>query len=179
MKQFKFHTPENTTGEAKTLLENINKNYGFIPNLFGYMAEAPYTIEAYTYLTTLLDKTDLTPAQQQVAMLAVSHYHDCEFCKVAHRAFAKINNANAETVEAIISNKVIKDSKDKALVDMVISIVENRGWVDEDSLSGFYAAGFSQRNVYDLILVTSIKTLSNYSNHLSQPEANEQFVAML
>lgn len=179
MNEFKFYTTDNADGEAKKTLDKVQNKYGFVPNLFGYMAEAPYTIEAYAYLTGLLDKTGLTAAQQQVALLAVSHYHKCEFCSVAHQAFGKMHKSNAQTIAAIISNQEIEDATDKALVDMIVAIVDNRGWVNKEQLSTFFAAGFNQQNVYDLILVVTIKTLSNYSNHLSKPEANDELKSMI
>lgn len=179
MTQFTFHTPENSQGDSKEILNKVQNKNGFIPNLFGYMAEAPYIIDAYAYMTALLEKTDFNPAQQQVALLAVSHYHDCNFCTVAHRAFGKAQNANPQTIAAIMNNELIEDSKDKALVDMIVATLEKRGWVDEADLTTFFAAGFNQKNVYDVILIIAIKTLSNYSNHLTKPEANPEIIAML
>ena len=179
MTDFTFYTPENAEGESKAILEQVQGKYGFVPNLFAYMAEAPYTIEAYTFLNDLLSKTALSPSQQQVALLAVSHYHNCDFCRVAHQAFGKMSKASQQTLDAIIQDNEIEDSTDKALVDMIIAIVDNRGWVSQEQLQGFFAAGFTKRHVYDLILIVTIKTLSNYANHLSKPEANEQLKAML
>ena len=179
MSNFKFYTTENSEGDAKEILTAVNKKYGFVPNLFAYMAEAPYTIEAYALLTDLLSKTGLTGAQQQIALLAVSNYHNCDFCRVAHQAFGKMSQANPQTLKAIVDEEEINDSSDKALVDMIIAIVHNRGWVSDEDLAKFFDAGFNQRNVYDLILITTIKTLSNYSNHLTKPEANEQLVSMI
>ena len=179
MNAFTLYTPETAEGDAKSILTDVKAKYGFVPNLFGYMAEAPYTIDAYAYLTDLLDKTDLSAPQQQVALLAVSVYNQCDFCTVAHRAFAKMHKAKAQTITAITQGAAIEDAKDKALVDLVKAIVDQRGWLKDEQLSAFYAAGFSKRNVYDLILIVTIKTLSNYANHLSQPEPNPELVAMV
>jgi uncharacterized peroxidase-related enzyme len=179
MTQFTFYTPENSQGEAQKILQNIEKQYGFVPNLFAYMAEAPYLIEAYIKMNELLGKSNLSNAQQQIALLAVSAYNNCEFCKVAHRAFGKMHKASNQTLMAIVDGTEIEDQKDRALVAMLHSILDNRGWVKDEDLDAFFAAGFDKKNVYDLILVVSIKTLSNYSNHLSLPEANEELVAML
>ena len=179
MTEFTFYTPDNAEGEAKEVLQNVQNKYGFVPNLFAYMAEAPYTIEAYAMLTELLNKTALSAAHQQIALLAVSVYHQCDFCRVAHQAFGKAAKANPQTLAAIIEGGEIENARDRALVDMVIAIVENRGWVDDAQLQVFFDADFEKRNVYDLILITTIKTLSNYSNHLTKPAANEQLLAMI
>jgi len=179
MSEFTFYTTDNSDGEAKQILEKINTQYGFVPNLFAYMAEAPYTIEAYTMLNELVTKTDLSPAQQQIGLLAVSAYHDCDFCRVAHQAFGKMSKAIPQTLSAIVSGQEIEDASDRALVKMITQLLDNRGWVEQEQLDQFYQAGFTKQNVYDLILIVTIKTLSNYSNHLTKPEANEQLKAML
>lgn len=179
MTDFTFYTPENAEGQTKDLLIGLKKKYGFVPNLFAYMAEAPYTIEAYGMLTNLLEKTGLSGPQQQVALLAISIYNDCEFCTVAHHAFAKKAEAKPQTLAALRDGGDIEDPQDRALVAMARAIVDQRGWVKPEQLAAFYAAGFSKRNVYDLILIATIKTLSNYSNHLTEPEPNPEFNAML
>lgn len=179
MQQFTFYTTENSEGDSKVILDKVQNKYGFVPNLFGYMAEAPYTIDAYAYLNQMLEKSDLSAAQQQIGLLAVSHYHDCNFCTTAHRAFGKAAKANPQTVSAIMMKEEIKDEQDKALVDLIVTMLDKRGWVDEKDLAQFYAAGFNQRNVYDMILIIAIKTLSNYANHLTKPEPNPEIISML
>jgi len=177
--QFKSYTPENSEGSAKEILTNVQKKYGFVPSLFNYMAEAPYTIEAYAMLNEILTRTGLTAAQQQVGLLAVSNYNNCEFCKVAHQAFGKMNKASEQTLNAIVNGSEIDDLSDRALVNMIIAITDQRGWIKQSQLDDFLAAGFTRKNVYDLILIVTIKTLSNYSNHLTKPEPNDQLKAML
>ena len=179
MNEFTFYTEENAEGDAKDILTNIKKKYGFVPNLFAYMAEAPYTIEAYGLLTELLEKSNLTAAQQQIALLAVSKYNNCDFCRVVHHAFGKMSKSNPQTLAAIVEGTIIEDPKDRVLVETVVAIVDSRGWLKSEQLDNFLSAGFSRRNVYDLILIVTIKTLSNYSNHLTRPEPNEELLAMI
>lgn len=51
MTAFTAYTIESATPEAQKILTNIKAGYGFVPNLFAYMAEAPVTLEAYLTLT--------------------------------------------------------------------------------------------------------------------------------
>lgn len=179
MVSFTFHTPENTSGKTKELLSGIQKGYGFFPNLFGYMAEAPTTVEAYLALNDLVSKTSLTPAQQQVALLAVSVENDCEFCTVAHRAMGKMKNANAQTLTALSSHREINDPQDRALATFAQSVTEKRGRPSETEVQAFLNAGFTKQQILEVILIVSIKTLSNYINHLTHPEPNKELLGML
>ena len=179
MANFTFHTPENTSGKTQEILAGIQKGYGFSPNLFGYMAEAPVTVEAYLALNDFVSKTSFTPAQQQVALLAVSVENNCDFCSVAHRAMGKMKGANAQTLTAIASYGVITDPQDRALAAFAQTVTKNRGRPAAAEVQAFLDAGFTKQQILEMILIVSIKTLSNYINHLTQPEPNKELVAML
>lgn len=179
MLDFTFHTPENTSGSTQELLAGIRKSYGFFPNLFAYMAEAPTTVEAYLALNELVSKTSFTPAQQQVALLAVSVENNCDFCTVAHRAMGKMKHANEQTLAAVSSHGTINNPQDRALVAFTQSVTKNRGRPSEAEIRAFLNAGFTKQQMLEVILIVSIKTLSNYINHLTHPEPNKELLGML
>jgi len=179
MTDFTFYTIDNTQGHTKELLEGINKAYGFTPNLFAYMAEAPTTLEAYLTLNALVAKTSLTPAQQQVALLAVSTENSCDFCTIAHRAIGKDKGANAQTLEALTLGGDIADARDRALASFTQAVVRSHGRPREEEIQDFLDAGFTKQQILEVILIVSIKTLSNYINHLTNPEPNRELMEML
>ncbi len=179
MVNFTFHTLENASGQTKELLSGIQKGYGFVPNLFGYMAEAPTTVQAYLALNDLVSKTSLTPAQQQVALLAVSVENGCDFCSVAHRAVGKMKGANVQTLTAVATHSEIANATDKALVTFTQAVVETRGRPTDEEVQSFLNAGFTKQQILEVVLIVSIKTLSNYINHLTKPEPNEELLAAI
>ncbi len=179
MTDFTFYTKDSASEQAKPLLEGIEKGYGFIPNLFGYMAEAPVMIQAYLALNDLISKTSLTPAQQQVALLSVSIENGCDFCSVAHRAIGKMKGVKPDTIQALHSNTPIADKQDHALSTFARALTKQRGRPSEQELQNFLDAGFTKQQIFEVILIISIKTLSNYSNHLTHPEPNKELLAML
>lgn len=179
MSQFTFHTQENTSGKTKALLEGIQQEYGFVPNLFAYMAEAPTTIEAYLAMNELIARGSLTPAQQQVALLTVSKENGCDFCITAHRAMGKKNKANQQTLDALNSGSEIEDASDRALLAYVRKVVKQRGYMSDEDINAFIAAGFTKQQLLEVVLIVSIKTLSNYINHITEPEPNPEFLGML
>jgi len=179
MTNFTFHTIETTSEEAKPILEKIQKDYGFIPNLFAYMAEAPTTLEAYLTLNKIIEKTSLTPAQQQVALLAASVENECDFCTIAHRAIGKMKQANEQTLNALNAKKKIHDDMDAALAKFTQSVVKDRGNLSEETINEFLNAGFIKKQILEVMIIVSIKTLSNYINHLTKPESNKELLAMI
>jgi len=179
MNPFTFYTQKNTQGEAKALLAGIQEGYGFIPNLFAYMAEAPTTIEAYLTMNELVTKSSFTPAQQQIALLAASVENGCEFCIIAHRAIGKMHKSNQQTMDALYSGGKIDDAGDAALVSYVKKVVKQRGLMNSDDIEQFIDAGYTKQQLLEVVLIVSIKTLSNYINHITQPKPNDDFFAML
>lgn len=178
MTTFTAYTIESAAPEAQNILTNIKAVYGFVPNLFAYMAQAPVTLEAYLTLNQLIGKSSLTPSQAQTALLAASAENECDFCSVAHRAIGKKSGVKAQTIEAILAATAIEDRKDQALVNLTQAIVRERGWVTKATLEAFFTAGFTKQQVFEVILVVTIKTLSNYTNHLTKPEPNPELLAM-
>jgi uncharacterized peroxidase-related enzyme len=179
MTTFTAHTVENSTGDTKELLSSIQQGYGFVPNLFSYMAEAPTTVQAYLALNDLLAKTSIPMPQLQVALLAASIENDCNFCTVAHRAIGKQMGANPASLDALNSSQTIIDSKDRAIAEFTVAVMKNNGRVPDEDVQSFLSAGYNQQQILEVILVVTIKTLSNYSNHFTHPEANPELLAMV
>jgi len=179
MTDFTFYTPETAPTESKAILNNIKAGYGFIPNLFAYMAEAPVTVEAYVALNTLIGKSSLSPAHAQVALLTASLENECGFCSVAHRATGKKNGVCTQTLDALSNKTQINNPQDYAISTLTRAIVKQRGNIGESALQAFYAAGFNKQQVLEVILCVTIKTLSNYTNHLTHPEPNQELLGML
>jgi hypothetical protein len=50
MKPFKIHTAQDTLEPAASILRGTEKTLGFVPNLFGVLAESPSALAAFTAL---------------------------------------------------------------------------------------------------------------------------------
>jgi len=171
---FTKHTIESAPAASRPLLTGIKAAFGFIPTMFEHMAEAPTTIEAYLQLNELVSKTSFSVSDQQVALMAVSVENKCEFCIKAHKAIGKMKGANLDTLLALSEGNEITNLKDKALVEFVRLAVKERGRLSLADQNKFISAGFTKQNILEVMLIVSIKTLSNYINHLTQPEVNSE-----
>lgn len=178
MTSFTTHTPQSAPAAAKPLLEATKANLGFIPNLYGNMAEAPEALQAYFNLHAQFDKTAFTPAERQVVLLAVSTENNCEFCVAAHSLIArkKVKVPDA-VVDALRRMQPLPDARLDALATFARAVVRERGFVSQASLDAFLHAGFTHRQVIDVILGVSLKTLSNYVNHVTGTKTNPEFAS--
>lgn len=171
---FTQYSIENAPEASGKILSAVHSKMGFVPNLFAYIAESPNATAAYAQLDQLLNQTSLEPIERQLILLTTSVTNGCEFCVAAHSAGATKARADKETLAAVRRGDNPADAKLAALVTFVRTLVQERGWASEDDVKAFLAAGFSKENIFDVIMAVSLKTLSNYSNHLTQPPLNPE-----
>src|SRR3989338_11547632 len=67
--KFQVHTKETAPEASRVTLEATGKKYGFVPNLFGVLAESPTAVQAYAAINKALEQSALSPAEQQVVAL--------------------------------------------------------------------------------------------------------------
>lgn len=178
MTQFTTHTLQSAPAAAKPLLEAAKAKLGFIPNLYGNLAEAPAALQAYFDLSAHFDKTSFTPVERQVVLIAISTENNCEFCVAAHSLIArKMVKVPDAVVDALRQLKPLPDARLNTLATFTRQVVRDRGLVPQVALQAFLDAGFTQRQVIEVVLGVAMKTLSNYVNHLTGTKTNSEFSA--
>lgn len=176
MSLFPNHTPETAPVDAKPFMDQAQRAYGMIPNLYAKMAEAPALLQGYHQLGQLFASSGLNAVEQQVVLLTVSRENHCEYCVGAHSVIADMNSVPSEVTDAIREGETIGDSRLEALRQFTAQLVEQRGWMDEQDIRTFLEAGFTPANVLEVVLGIGMKTLSNYTNHLVGTELDDAFV---
>lgn len=59
------------------------KKFGFVPNLFRVMAEAPAAGEAYVAVMDIFESSSLSDAEQQTILLSASFVNECDLVGVS------------------------------------------------------------------------------------------------
>ena len=177
MSQFKVHSKETAPTESAELLATAEKAYGFIPNLLGVMAESPAAIKAYLTIGKIFDESSFSATERQVVILTASRFNECHYCVAAHSVVAGMQKVPADVIKAIRNDQAIDDDKLEALRVFTTSVVEKRGWLSDDDIVSFQAAGYNKAQILEVILGLSFKTLSNYINHLADTPLDDAFAA--
>jgi len=172
---FNIYSLADVPAESRDLLEKVNKQYGFIPNLFGVFAESPAAVQAYLALGDALRKAGLTAAEQQVALLATSIANGCEYCVAAHSAAARMPE---NVLTALRSGDALPDIRLEAIRAFTTELVNKRGYVADSALQAFSAAGYTRQNVLDVVTIVAMKTLSNYTNHIAETPLDQVFAPL-
>ncbi len=162
MTEFILHTMRTAPAASRNFLQDVEKKMGFIPNLISVMAESPATLESYLSLGKFFDKTSFTTTERQLVLLTISRFRNCCYCLAAHGSIAKMQNIPTEIVNAVYYNQKIQDEQLDALQIFTREVLDQQGWITQESLKKFYQAGYSQQHVLEVILAISFKTISNF-----------------
>lgn len=163
---FKIHTLDTAPEESRRDLAGVQQKYGRVLNLFAATAESPAALRAYLSLSEIFQRTGLSAVEQQIVILAASVANKCEYCVGAHSRGAKMAGVSEATISAIKQHQPLEDRKLEGLRRMVTAIVEQRGWVADDEVQAFFAHGYTRSQLLDIMVGVSMKTLSNYINHI-------------
>lgn len=175
--KFTIHTLETAPEASKQDLRAAQKAIGFIPNLLGVLAESPIALKAYLDLTELLGKSSLTAVEQQVMMLAGSFSNGCGYCIAAHSRVAAMVKMPAEVLDGLRTGKQLADARLEALRSFISEMVNARGRVSDSRIQRFLDAGYTRQNVLEVVFATAMKTLSNYTNHISETPVDSAFAS--
>jgi uncharacterized peroxidase-related enzyme len=163
---------------SKPILENIQKAFGFVPNLMATFANSPAVLQGYLAMDGVFEKGTFTPVERQLILLAASLENNCDYCVAAHSTIAKgFLHAPAETIATVREGKTLVDQKQDALVNLVREIVRERGFASPATVEAFLAAGYQKPQVMELLLGVALKTVSNYLDHLSLATIDQAFAA--
>ena len=77
--------------------------------------------------------------------------------------------------DALRNKTELPSSKLEVLRDTTLSVVRNRGNISKDEIQVFYDAGFTQRQLLEIILGVAQKTISNYTNHIAETPMDKAF----
>lgn len=165
MRTFAVPSREEVAPVNQAIFDNLNKALGFVPNLYATIAYSRNGLERF--LAYQNAKTSLSNKEKEAVNLIVSQVNACIYCQSAHLVLGKMNGFTDEQLTEIRHAKS-SDNKLNALVALAAEITKNRGYAGETNVDAFFAAGYTQENLVDLILQISDKTAMNYLHNLTK-----------
>ncbi len=178
MTDFTIHTAETAPEESRPLLETSQQTFGRIPGLHAVMAEAPALLEGYQQLHKVFaEKTSFDKDELTVVWQSINVEHECHYCVPAHTGIAKMMKVDDAITNALRDETPLPNDRLEALRSFTLAVVRDRGNVDATAVDAFLAAGFTKRQVLEVILGVSQKVMSNYTNHLAETPVDEPMKA--
>jgi len=175
MTEFTLHTEDTAPEASKRLLAKSKKAYGMIPGLHAVMAEAPGLLESYQTVHELFANSSFDKDELTVVWQSVNVEHACHYCVPAHTGIAKSMGVSDDISDALRNETPLPNARLEALRTFTLSVVRDRGNVDDGAVQAFLNAGFTRRQILEVILGVSQKVMSNYTNHLANTPIDAAF----
>jgi uncharacterized peroxidase-related enzyme len=177
MKDFTIPTREEVSENNQAIFDTLKKNLGFVPNLYAYYAKNETALGDYLALQNR--KSTLRAKEREVVNLVTSQVNGCRYCQSAHTELGKMNGFTEEQILEIRKGAASFDAKTDALAKLTKAIVEGRGKVGDDVKENFFAAGYTEANLIDVVIVVGDKIISNYIHNLTGFEIDFPLAAEL
>lgn len=169
-------SPETAPEPVGATLRDLQARYGFLPNLYRELGHAAPALHGYLALSEAFGKGTLTATERNVVLLAASRANGCRYCVAVHSTVADMQRDDAKVTAAIREGVPLSEPRLEALRLLTTALVERRGHAD-DAVAAFLGAGFTPAQVLEVLVGVTLKTLSNYANHLLQTPLDAAFAA--
>jgi uncharacterized peroxidase-related enzyme len=165
------------SAQIRSVLEQAKQQVGFIPNMYARMVNSPGLLETYLFgYARFRTESGFTPAEQEVVFLTISRENGCHYCIAAHSTLADaVSGVPVGVTDAIRDGAPIPDPRLRALSEFTRVLLTKRGRPDRHDVVPFLAAGYTERQILEIVLAISVKTLSNWANHLFDTPVDDMF----
>ncbi|MDV7104910.1 carboxymuconolactone decarboxylase family protein [Vibrio sp. TH_r3] len=175
MTKFTLHTLESAPEASKPFVEGSIKANGMLPGLHAVMADAPGLLEGYQVLHKLFTESSFNAEELTVVWQTINVEHECHYCVPAHTGIAHMMNVDPALTDALRNKEKMTTDKLQVLHETTLLMVRNRGVLSDEEMETFFAAGYSQRQLLDIVLGLAQKVMSNYTNHLAHTPVDDVF----
>lgn len=162
---FSVPSKAEVSANNQAIFDNLQKSLGFVPNLYAYYAKNETALGDYLALQNR--KSTLKAKEKEVINLVTSQINGCRYCQSAHTVLGKMNGFTDDQVIELRKGSASFDSKLDSLAKFTAAVVNNKGKVSEDVKEAFFAAGYSEANLIDVVIVVGDKVISNYIHNLT------------
>ncbi len=178
MADFTIHTLDTAPEKSRPLLEDSKKAFGRVPGLHATMAEAPALLDGYKHLHRLFaEETSFDKDELTVVWQTINVEHECHYCVPAHTGIAKMMKVDDAISSALRDETPLPSDRLEALRTFTLQVVRQRGFVSDEDVQTFLDAGFTKRQVLEVVLGVAQKVMSNYTNHLARTPVDKPMQA--
>lgn len=166
MSRINLLTLETAPEGSKEILSGFQQKMGKVINIFKVMANAPAALKTYLGIHSALEEKFLDNVNVERIGLALASVNGCEYCTAAHSYLAK--GALSEEEIANARKGKSSDEKAQAALDFAVAVMKTAGKVSDDELAKVKAAGFSEREILEIVAVITLNFFTNVINNVAQ-----------
>jgi len=161
MKTIQVPAREQVSVESQAMFDQLKRRLGKVPNLYATMGYSANALKGFLEFDGAFSRGVFTGKEREAIALIVSEVNGCAYCLAAHTLAAIKNGFSKEETLDIRRGKTA-DAKLNAIISLARSVTVNKGHADQEALEGFYAAGFNEAAVMELIGLVTVRIFTNY-----------------
>ncbi|WP_413558998.1 carboxymuconolactone decarboxylase family protein [Bdellovibrio sp. HCB209] len=154
--------PQDTTGSHKKMLDQIEKGFGKVPNMFLAIGNSPAALESMWASFGALSKGKLGAKLGEKIAVLVADINRCEYCLAAHTVLGQKAGATAGEMAAAQAGEA-NDTRTQAALNFARRLVKTRGQVDAKDIADVRAV-FSEEEMAEILAHVALNTFTNYTN---------------
>ena len=180
--RFPVPGPETLPEDIRKVVEANAAKAGFTPNVFLAYGYKPEHFRAFFHYYDVLMKgtSELSRAEREMIVLAVSRVNGCTYCTVAHGAALRILSKHPLLADQISANYRAADvtPRQRAMLDFAVKVTERSAEIEQADFERLREHGFTDSDIWDIGAVAAFFSLSNRMANLADMKPNREFYTM-
>ena len=180
--RFPVPGPETLPEDIRKVVEANAAKGGFTPNVFLAYGYKPEHFRAFFHYYDVLMKgpSELSRAEREMIVLAVSRVNGCTYCTVAHGAALRILSKHPLLADQISANYRAADvtPRQRAMLDFAVKVTERSAEIEQADFERLREHGFTDSDIWDIGAVAAFFNLSNRMANLADMKPNREFYTM-
>ncbi len=167
--------------ETEAYFQICQEKLGLVPNVLRAYAFDIDKLNAFTglYNDLMLGASGLSKLEREMIAVAVSSCNRCYYCLVAHGAAVRHLSGDPALGEQLVMNWRAADLSDRhrAMLAFATKLTERCPEMAEADREGLRAAGFSDRDIWDIAAVAAFFNMTNRVASATDMRPNEDYHA--
>ncbi len=147
-----------------------------VPNLFRTLNGNRAVLAGFMALDKRLEAEGvLAPAERLMVGLIAAQQLDCTYCQAALSKDAQEAGADADSVTAILHNRLPDHLRSRALVQATQRILETHGRLPNAEIAHFARFGLDEEALLEVIAVIGEFTIATHANNLVRTRIDPEY----
>ena len=166
----------------RAMFDKCVAKFGFVPNVLRAYAHDDAKLEAFSsfYNGLMLAPSGLSKLEREMIAVAVSAQNHCFYCLTAHGAAVRVLAGSAELADMLAANYRVAElpARQRAMLDFALEVALRSDEIEEADRAALRAAGFADRDIWDIAAVASFFSMSNRMASAVDMRPNGEYFSM-
>lgn len=169
---------DHAAGEAKTLLTQVERQLGMVPNFMQVFANSPSTLAGFMGLNGNLHRGSLDAKIRERIALATAEQNACQYCVSAHTALGKQAGLDEAEIDAARRGGSA-DARARAAVEFGKAVLDNMGDVTGAEMQAIRDAGFGDDEIVEIVAHVGLNIMTNLIGKAAQVDIDFPEIELL